>query len=810
MRSFEPLRELRQTWRGLMRSPGFTVIVVLTLGLAIGANTAIFSLVEGVLLRPLPFADPGRLVVVWEDHSRGGGGAQMTLAPATVEDFRRSGAFSGLASQWTTPLTLTAAGEAEALRAAQVSSEFFRVLGVAPELGRAFGPGADAAERTAVLSDALWRRRFGADPGVLGRKLTLDGRPYLVIGVMPPALRVPLFLREPREATELWVPLAIPPPLAANREARVLQVIGRLASGRSLAAARSTLEAAGRRLAAEFPQSWAEVGVAVVPLKEQIVGDTRPLLLVLQATVGLVLLVACANLASLLLARALARGAELAVRSALGAGRPRLVRIVLGEGLLLALLGGGLGVLLAAWLTRLLVRLAPAGTPRLEDVGLDAATLAFGLALALGASLAFGLAPALQVLRSGSAGALRDEGRGSTVGRRQGWLRDALVVGQIALALVLLIGAGLLGRSYLRLRQVDPGFRAGHVLTMKLSLPESRYPEPGMQTRFFEELMRNLQAMPGVAAAGGITRLPLDTGWGSVPLTGEGAAVPAGEEPSRVGARQVTFGYFDALEIPLREGRGFAAGDDERSHPVVLINQTLARRLWPGRQAVGRRVRLGPPSEPWRDVVGVTGDVAYDSLASRPTPEVFVPHTQLPSDWFQVVVRAKGDPLGVAREVRAGVRKLDPDLPLVDVRPLAAQVSKSIAGPRFSAFLLASFAAVALALSATGVFGLTAYTVASRRREIGIRMALGARPNDLLRWLVGRMARLAVLGVAIGLAAGVLLARALASQLFGIRSIDLPTFVGGTLFLTFLCLLASYLPARRAARRDPRMALHND
>jgi putative ABC transport system permease protein len=802
------LDELRQTSRGLLRSPGFTAVVALTLALAIGANTAIFSLVEGVLLRPLPFADPGRLVAVWEDHSRAGGEDRVSLAPATVEDFRRTGAFSGLAAQWTSPVTLTGGGEAAALRAARVSPEFFRVLGVPPLLGRTFRPGKDAVERAAVLSHALWRRRFGGDPGILGRAVILDGKPFSVIGIMPRRFRVPLFFREPRESAELWLPLEIPPAMD-NHDARVLQVVGRLAPGRSLESARAELAAAGRRLAAAVPQSWARVGTAAVPLEEQIVGDVRPVLLVLQAAVGLVLLVACANLASLLLARALARGRDLSVRAALGAGRARLVRLVLGESLLLALLGGGAGLLLAAWGARLLVRLAPAGTPRLEDVGLDAGTLAFALGLALAASLGFGLAPALRAFGAGATVASRTGGRGGTAGRGQGRLRDLLVVGQIALALVLLVGAGLLGQSFLRLRRVDPGFRADHVLTLKLALPPARYADPGAQARFFEELFRRLRAVPGVIAAGGITRLPLDTGWGSVAVAAEGGAV-AGEEPPLAGVRQVTTGYFDALGIPLREGRGFRAADDERSHPVVLVNDTLARRFWPAGRAVGRHLRIGPPGEPWRDVVGVVRDVAFDSLASTPEPEVFVPHTQLPSDWFQLVVRAGGAPLGVAAGVRGAVRELDRDLPVADVRPLSEHVAESIAGPRFSAFLVASFALAALVLSATGVFALTAYTVASRTREIGIRMALGAQPGDLLRWIVGRAARLAAAGVALGLAAGALLARALASQLFGVTAVDLPTFAGGALFLSGVCLAASYLPARWAARRDPRIALQND
>jgi predicted permease len=808
----EAARELGLAWRRLRRTPGFTALATLTLGLAIGANTAIFSLVEGVLLRPLPFGDPGRLVTLWEDHSRGGGGDRVGLASATVEDFERAESLAGLAAQWPAPFTITGEGEARGISGAQVSPGFFRVFGVAPEIGRVLETGesgetAEPAEPEAVLSHALWRDRFGSDPKVIGRKIVLSDRPYTVVGVMPADFRVPLFFQEPQDSTELWVPLEIPPPMRGY-SARVLQAVARLAPGATPESARSELAGIGRRLAEEVPDDWRGVGVAVVPLQEQIVGNVRRLLLLLQAGAAVVLLIACANLANLLLARALERAQEMSVRAAFGADRIRLARMLLGESLVLALLGGALGLLLGAWGTRLLVAAAPPDTPRLADIHLDPAVFAFAFGLALLAGAGFGLVPAFRMSRTDLQSVLREGGRGGSKSARQGRLRDVLVVAQIALTLLLLVGAGLLGRSFLRLRGVDPGFNAAHVLTFKTALPPSRYPEPAQQTRFFEELMRRLDELPGVTAAGAITRLPLDTGWGSGPIEIEGAPRPA--EPPVVGFRRITAGYFHTMEIPLRAGRNFGAEDREGSRPVVIVNETLARRFWPGRDAVGGRLRPASPDDPWFEVVGVVGDVVYDSLASAATPEIFLPHTQMSTDWFQAVVRTEGDPLALAGAVRAAVRELDRDLPVADVRPLARHVSETIARPRFSTFLAGAFAAVALTLAAVGVFGLTAYAVAQRTREIGIRVALGARKEDVTGWIVRRSLKLAALGLAMGLALGLLAGPALAGQLYGVSAGDPVTFAGGALFLAGICLAASYLPARRAARVDPMVALRRD
>ena len=807
--SSETVRELSRSWRRLWRAPGFTLLATLTLGLAIGANTAIFSLVEGVLLRPLPFADPGRLVTIWEDHSRGGGNDRVGLAPSTVEDFRRARSLAGLAAQWSSPFTLTGAGEPRSVSGAQVSPEYFRVLGVRPQLGRTFDPRSAAAEPEVVLGNSLWRDRFGADPGVIGRKVVLSEHPYTVIGVMPADFRIPLFFQEPQDSAELWVPLRVPPPMRGYG-ARILQGVGRLKPGSTPESLRSELAAFGLRLAGEVPDEWRGVGVAVVPLEEQLVGSVRRILFLLQAGAAAILLIACANLASLLLARALERGQEMSVRAAFGASRARLARLLLGESLVLALLGGALGLLLGAWGTRLLVALAPPDTPRLQDVHLDPAVFAFALGLALLAGFGLGLAPALRTSRTDLQGALREGGRGGSGSVRQGRLRDALVVAQIALTLLLLAVAGLLGRSFLRLRGVDPGFDPARVLTFKIALPPSRYPEPAGQTRFFEELVRRLGELPGVAAAGAITRLPLDTAWGSGPVEIEGRA-SSGEGPPRVGFRRITAGYFRTMAIPLRAGREFGPADRAGTKPVAIVNQTMARRFWPGRDAVGGRLRVASsPDGPWLEVVGVVGDAVYDSLASAATPEVFVPHAQAPTDWFQVVVRSTGDPLSVAGGVRGAVRALDRDLPIVALRPLAEHVSESIARPRFMTFLVGSFAAVALTLAAVGVFGLTAYAVARRTREIGIRVALGARQADVSGWLLRRSFRLTLLGLAVGLGLGALAARALAGQLYGVSAGDPATFAGGALFLAGVCLAAAYLPARRAARVDPIMALRRD
>jgi putative ABC transport system permease protein len=800
-------QELRGAARRLLRAPGFSAVIVVTLALAIGADTAIFSLVDAVLVHPLPYGDPGRLVMIWEDHSQEGGEARFSVARATFADLRREcRSFADMTAQWSELFNLTGAGEPESVRGARVSANFFTLLGVEPMLGRGFLPeeARSGAAPAAVLSHSLWQRRFAGDRRILGQSLRLDDQVFTVVGVMPPALAVPYFFRAPKDNVEAWVPLVIAGKQSTHGD-RVLQVIGRLAPGRTLAQARAETAALARRLATAFPESNAKVGVTLVPLQEQLFGNLRLPVLVLLGAVTCVLLIACANVAGLLLARTLARGREVAVSAALGASRPRLVWQVLGEGLLLAALGGLAGLLVAIWASRLLAGLIPADVPHVAAVRIDAAVLGYAVALTLLTGVGCGLVPALRATGGDLQTALRQAGRSDPRGGRQRG-RSALVVGQVALTLLLLIGAGLMLESLQRLRRVDPGFRAENVLKLKLALPPVRYPDEHRQVAFFRDLLQRLESLPGVVAAGGNTRLPLDPGYGTGKLVVEDKPVPMGEEP-RVGVRIVTPHYFRALGIPLLRGRELSDHDGPHTRLVALVNRTLARRTWPGEDPVGKRLALGGRGEPWDVVVGVVGDVAHDSLASEPAPEAYLPHTQNASDWFQIVVRTRGDPLVLAAAVRREVRALDRDQPVVGVATLRQHVDETLSRRRFSLVLLGGFAALALVLSAVGVFGLMSYLASRRTWEIGLRMALGARRSQVLGLILGQALRLTLFGIALGLAAGSLLTRWLASQLFQISPTDPLTFLACAAFLAAVAAAAGYLPSRRAAGADPAAAL---
>ncbi|HVT59571.1 MAG TPA: ABC transporter permease [Thermoanaerobaculia bacterium] len=831
----ELLSGLRVSWRRLWRHPGSTALAALALAAAIGADTTVFSMVEAVLLRPLPYRDPGSLVMLYEDHSRAGGRPRLLVAPATFAAYQsQCRAFSALAAQWGGEVNLTAAagvGEPEVLFGADVSSGFFALLGTRAELGRLlaeadFRPGAEPA---LVLSHALWRRRFAGRPDILGRTLTLDDRAYTVVGVMPAAFAVPLHLRSPSQLSEFWKPLA-PPRDPADHRSHVLEVLTRLAPGTTLAAARAEAGAVALRLAADFPKDCAGTGATLVPLGEQITGESRASLLMLWGAVSVLLLIACANLASMLLARALARRDELALCAALGARRWQLVRQPLGEALLLVALGALGGEGLAAGAVRLLRAVLPPEVPRLDGMRIDAGVLAYATAAALVCGIACGLVPGLRATRSDLQAALRRGGGGGDrrrfLSRRLGGAvpgrpGSVLIVTQLALTLVLALTAGLMIESFTRLVRVDPGFRADRVLTFAIGLP-ARYREPRQRAAFFQQLTTRLAALPGVRSAGGINRLPLDPSYGVGSLIIEGrettaggqraAALPAAPPAPRplVGVRFVTPDYFRTLRIPVLRGRTFSAQDDARSPAVVLVNQSLARRFWPAGDPVGARINLGEPGDPWQQVVGVVGDVAHDSLAGPPLAEAYLPYAQVPVGGMQLVVQAADDPLALAAAVRREVSALDRSVPVQRLRPLERQVGDSVARPRFWLLLVWGFAALALLLAAMGVFGLMAYTVARRRREIGIRMALGAAAGDAARMIVGQSARLALAGVLLGLALSVAVSRWLAAQLFGVSALEPLPALGSAALLIAVALLAGYIPARRAAEVDPMEALRRE
>jgi putative ABC transport system permease protein len=805
-------RDLRLSLRRLRRSPAFCAAAVAMLALAIGADTAVFSVVEAVLLRPLPYRDPGRLVALWEDHSRNGGNPRLFVAYATFEDYRRqSRTILQLSSLLSHGFDLVGAGEPAELYGSEVSADFFPLLGAAPLFGRVLTP-ADlrpGAAAAVVLSHGLWQRRFGGDRRVLGRVLQLDGLAWTVVGVMPPDFSVPLHLRSPARRAELWVPLRRRESLQ-NHSQHEFEVVGRLAPGATLAAARAETRAIAARLALEVPRECAGVGATLMPLTEVVAGEARPSLLLLLGAVSFLLLIACGNLAGLLVARAASRQRELSVCAALGAGPGRLARQVLGEGLLLVLAGGAAGLGLALGVLRLLPALLPRDLPRAEDVRLDGALLAYALAASVVSGLLAAAVPAWRAARTPLAQALAAaSGRGASAGPGQARLGDVLVAAQVALSLLLLGGAGLMLVSFARLSGVDPGFRADHALVFSVGPEWRRHLDAPARVAFFQELTRRLAALPGVVAVGGVTRLPLEPAYGISELIVEGRPIPP-QGPPIVGGRGVTPGYFRAMGMPLLAGRQLSDRDDARAPEVVVVNRALAERfLGGGSAAVGRRLRDGRDG-PWMQVVGVVGDTVFDSLAGAPQPEAFFAVAQGSPAGLSMVVRTTTDPLALAPAVRREVWALDRNAPVERLRTLADQVGGALARPRFSLLVVAVFAGLALALAAAGVGALMAYTVAQRTREIGIRLALGAGRRDALGLVLGRAARLAAAGVVAGLGCSFGLMRWLAAQLYEVRAVEPLPYLAGAACLLAAALAAAYLPARRAARVDPMEAMRQD
>ena len=813
-RRAEMLHELRQdaayALRQLRRSPAFTAVAVLTLGLGIGANTAIYSVVNGVLLRPLPYREPARLVRVLSTLDD----KPNSVSPADFADWRaQARSFDGLAAISTGTENLTGgSAEPERLETARVTANFFGVLGVAPLTGRAFAPGEDAASAApvVVLGERLWRRRFAADPGLVGRTIALGGVPHTVVGVMPRAATYPA-------GVELWLPLVMQPAWLsdASRGARWLRVVGRVGPA-GVAASAAEMREIARRLEALHPDRNTGFSVRVPPLQAYMTGDVRRPLLVLMGGVGFVALIACANVAALLLVRGAARAREMAVRSALGAGRGRLVRQLVTESLVLGLLGGALGLALAVWGTRAFVAFAPSDIPRLDEVAVNGRALAVTGLAALVAGLLFGLLPALHASAAGGgsavAGSLRDGGRGGA-DRGGSRARSALVVAEVALAVALLAGAGLLARSFAELLRVDVGLRTEGVTTFSVSLPDAAYPTEAAGRTFTRSLLERVEAIPGVRAAGAISGLPLTGSYFFLSFEVDGrAAPPPGQEASAV-VRFTTPGYFAAVGLPLVRGRAFTERDREGAPTVFLINREAARRYFPGEDPLGKRIAMG-----WRasngsrmagEIVGVVGDVKQFGLGGEPTADVYAPADQWPWSDLTVVMRAeRGAP--VAAAARAAVRAVDPNLPVFGLRALDEVVSESVARPRFYMTLLGAFALMAVALAGVGIYGVLSYAVGRRVREIGLRVALGATRARVLRMVVGQGLALAAVGAALGVAGALWLARAMATLLFGVTPGDPVTFVGVVVLFLGVAALACLVPALRAARVDPAVALRAD
>jgi predicted permease len=791
--------DLRYGLRMLRRNPGFTAVVVLTLALGIGANTAIFSVVNGVLLRPLPYLQPNRLMMVWHNNTKENEPRDFVSYPAYLDLRSQSRTFSRMGAvspRWR--FVLPGAEGPQKVQGFWVSASLFDVLGVRPFLGRTFTAAEDkpGGAPAVILSYALWQSRFSGDPEILGKTIPLDNLEIPVVGVMPRGFH---FL----EDVALWAPLGQNPFLRRGRAIRMLQVVGRLAPGATPARAQAEMTTLTARLAREYPDTNAGLGATVVSLDEQIVGKVRPALLVLFAAVVLVLLIACANVANLLVQRAAVREKEIAVRKALGAGRFRLVRQFLTESVLLGLLGGAGGLGLAFWGLRVLRRLGPAGLPRLRDVSIDPAVLAFTLGISLLTGIVFGLWPARRLAHVDLQETLKEGGRTTeSRGRRRG--RNGLVVLEVALALVMATGAGLLIRSFARLMAVDPGFVPGHLLTLQLGLPSS-YAKPAQRVAFYRRMFSRIESLPGVEAAGGVTRLPLGPHV-TTTLGIQGHPVPLGREPE-VDFRRVSTNYFRAMGISLRSGRAFNARDDAGAPPVAIINQTAARRFWPGKDPLGSRVRFGNDSSPWYTVIGVVGNVRQLGLDQPAEPAIYIAFDQGPPTGPLLAIRTSMDPTALIPAVRRELRALEPRLLISDVKTMEQIVHQSTGGRRFNTLLLSVFAALALALAAVGIYGLMSYTLAERRHEIGIRMALGAQPAQVLRMMLGEGMKLALLGVAIGVAGSLALMRLLSSLLFGVTPTDPWTFAGVVVVLTVVALAACYVPVRRAIRVDPVAAL---
>jgi len=799
-------QDLRYGVRMLYKNRGFTSVALLALALGIGANTAIFSVVNSVLLRPLPFRDPQRLIMIWENYQQRGGPEREWAAPADFRDFRdQAQSFEHVAALVGWGPTLTGQDEPEDLQGAAVSHDTFAMLGVEPALGRAFTADEDraGAERVAVLSHNLWQRRFGSDPAIVGKNLTLGGESYTVIGVMPRGFSFPIL-----KDTEIWRPItsalaAIP---GCDRGCVILRVIAKLNPGVTLEAARAEMTALTSRLAEQYPESNKGVGATLVPLHEQLVGDVRPAMLVLLGAVGLVLLIACANVANLLLARAAAREKEVAIRAALGASRARLIRQHLTESLVLAMIGGAVGLLLAFWIVDLLVSFAPKGTPRLDEIAIDPIVLAFTCGVALLTGLVFGLAPALLSSRTNFNSALKEGGRDTSASSRGARVRSALVVSEVALALMLLVGAALLIKSFVNLQRVNPGFNPKDVVRVDVGLPRTRYPERNQSATFYKQLLDRIAALPGIQSAGAVSNLPLSGGGTDSDFGIEGRAPAEPGQNPVAWYSSVTPGYFRAMGIRLLRGRVFTEADNADAPKTVLISETMARRYFPDEDPVSKRLVFGGGSDP-REIVGVISDVKFFGLNLDARPSMYFPHAQTPARGMSLVVRTQGDPLTLAAAIRGQVSALDRDLAVSNVMTMEQLVGVSLAEPRFTLLLLGAFAAVAMLLSAIGVYGVVSYSVTQRSHEIGVRMALGAQMSDVLKLVVGQEMTLVLGGVGLGLIAAFALSRVMESLLFGVSATDVTTFAFTSVILAGVALAACFIPARRALKVDPMVAL---
>jgi putative ABC transport system permease protein len=795
------LQDLRYGARALVRAPGFAFVAIATIALGIGANTAIFSVVNGLLLRPLPYPRAQELVMVWQDMRARSGPVKEWATPGNFADWKNSGLFAGVTAIQGWQPSLTGSGEAESIPGEQVTHEYFDVLGARPAAGRTFRPEDDLpnSPRVVVIGHALWQRRFGADPAAIGRSIVLGGEPHEIVGVMPPTFRPVI-----RTTAEAWRPrrlnLANP-----SRGAVVLRVVARLKTGSTLDRTAASAAALAAQLSAAHPDSNTGAGIGLTTLHEEVVGNVERGLWVLLGAVAFVLLIACANVANLLLARASARAREVAVRVALGAGRGRLVRQLLTESLLLAALGGIAGVVLGGWGIDALLAIAPRGTPRTEAIRLDGPVLWFALALTAATGILFGLVPALHATADAAPG-LKAGGRGTQgSGHRT---RRALIAMEIATALVLLVGSGLLIRTLARLQSFDLGFDPARVLVGQVNPPRVRYSTPEQLVALYDRLLERASAIPGVETAALSSILPLG-GDSDMTIYVEGKPLPRTDaESTAVWYRLVSREYFAAMRIPITSGRNF---EPREAAPAIVVSDVSAARFWPGENPIGKRVRFdGGGNAPWFTVVGVAREVRMRGARSESRSEVYLPYWQFPEPGMNLALKSIARPELLAGSLRQAVREIDPELPVSGVDTMQAIVTTSIDEPRFVALLVSIFAGLALGLAALGIYGLIAFVVAQRSAEIGVRIALGASRRDIFALVVGDGAKLTAAGVAVGVAAAAGLASSLESMLFGVPPLDALTFAATTAALVAAALLACLIPARRAARVDPMVALRSE
>jgi predicted permease len=816
------LQDLQFGIRLLLRKPGFSSVAILALAVGIGANTAIFSVVDAVLFRPLPFDHPERLVEVWEHDLARGEDHDSVMAANFVDWRNRSQSFEEVAAHAGGSVNLTGLSEPERIRGARISAGLFPLLGVQPEIGRGFLPDEDQQghPRVVVISNRLWKSRFGGDPEILGRAITLNNQDYEVVGVMPGGFALPL-----NEESEIWTPLVFAPEELNLRNNHYLKVLARLKPNVTIEQAGAEMTGIAGQLKNEYPKTNENTGAAVFSLHSEVVGDVRTPLLIFLGAVAFILLIACANVANLMLARAAGRQREIAVRIALGASRWRLVRQMLIESVVLGLAGGGAGLLLALWGIELLSGSAQQmAVPRARSIGLDGRVLLFTLGASILTGLIFGSVPALQASKPDLNDALKQGGRSSGSLRRTR-TRNLLVVSEMALAFVLLAGAGLLINSFLKLRAVDPGLKPENVLTMSINLPRQKYAQPEQVIAFHRQLLEQATAVPGVEYAGTVTALPYAGSTNSFGYSVESEV--AGDQTVSIISQQASPDFFRALGIPLITGREFNERDVDGAPPVVIVSDSMAKRYWPDQDPIGRRIKWGNKQfgSPWMSVVGVVGEVRQRGLDTAPKPTLYVPSLQLgdpikmqvgvtlrdlmtnDARSIELVARSASDPAGLANAIRSAVWAVDPNQPVTRMKTMEQVLADTMIVQRFTTWLLASFAAIALALAAAGIYGVISYSVSQRTHEIGIRMALGAEQRDVLRLVVGQGMVPALVGLGIGIAGAIGLTRFLSSLLFGVSVTDPITFSVIGLLLLLVAVAACYLPARRAARVDPMIAL---